>query len=204
MEIALRHIPFFDEVVRSASYKAYKILGSQCEISTYLRLDNTLTEKLLNIDDVIFRNEIWYNSEVLMNKAQQKNFVCFILSVNNEPSSFILGYEKSDEEESYLIDELVTTIDNEIIRKIMMTLMLVYCHDLGYRSVNIYTNEKGNNGVYSKRFFESFGFAVIKRRLDSGLKMNYIILEDKLANLYKNTILSKAEFPLTKRLTNRF
>ena len=203
MEIAIRHIPFFEEVVRSASYKAYKILGSRCEISTHLRLDNTLTEKLLNIDDMIFRNEIWYNSDEFLKKARQKNFVCFILSVNSEPVSFILGYEKPDEDGNYQIDELVTTIENKGIRKIMLTLMLVYCHELGYKSVNVYIDDKYNSEITSKKFYENFGFAVIKRRLDKGLKMNYIILEEKLAKLYKNTILSREEFPLTKRLTNQ-
>jgi ribosomal protein S18 acetylase RimI-like enzyme len=184
-------LPFFEDALRRAQERASEKLDARCIITVHMHLDETLMSKLEAIDHEKFRQELWYTHEEFVQKTQQRDFVCLILSVNGEPSAFLYGYDYAEDPKGFFLDEVATKIEGKGVGKILVALLMVYCFELGYESITLYTEESDEIGRRLREFYEHIGFDNKYSDPEKGLVMNYRIEETKLLELYNRIMHSE-------------
>ncbi len=183
--------PFFEDALRRACERATEKLEVPCTISVHIHLDEKLLEKLEAIDHEKFRKELWYYHDDFVEKTKQKDFVCFILSVEGEPSAFLYGYDYSEDLSGFFLDEVVTRVEGKGIGKILIILLLIYCYELGYSSVTLFTEESDQDGRRLREFYEHIGFTSVTSNQEQGEVMNYRIEKPTLTVLYNRVMHSE-------------
>jgi ribosomal protein S18 acetylase RimI-like enzyme len=184
-------LPFFEDAHRRAQERAGEKLEARCVITVHTHLDNLLMSKLEALDHEKFREELWYTHEEFMEKTRQKDFVCLVLSVDGEPSAFLYGYDYAEDPQGFFLDEVATKIEGKGVGKILITLLMVYCFELGYISITLYTEESDQIGRRLKEFYEHLGFKYTSSDPERGVVMNYQIEENKLLALYNRVMHSE-------------
>jgi len=180
--------PFFEDALRRAAERAEEKLGKPVRITIFTHLDERMMTKLEAIDHEKFRQELWYTQDELREKTQKKDFMCMILSAEGEPTAFIYGYDHEGDPAAYFVDELVTQIEGKGLGKILITLTLIYCFELDYRSVILYTEDTDQVGRHLREFYEHVGFKYIETDPTLGVVMRYDLEEKALAALYSRVM----------------
>lgn len=180
--------PFFEDALRRAGERAEEKLGRPVRITVFTHLDERMMAKLEAIDQEKFRRELWYTHDEFKDKAGKKDFMCIILSVEGDPTAFIFGYDYEGDPEAYFIDELATQIEGKGLGKILITLALIYCYELDYRSVILYTEETDQIGRQLQEFYEHVGFKYVTVDPALGVVMKYDIEEKTLTALYRRVM----------------
>jgi len=143
------------------------------------------------IDHDKFRSELWYTHDDLINKTRMKDFICFIASVNSEPTAFLYGYDDVENPAGFFLDEVATRIEGKGIGKVLIVLALVYCYELGYTYVSLYTEDLDEKGRKLREFYEHLGFRYIETAPDKGVVMRYEIKDREIAKLYDRVMFSE-------------
>jgi GNAT superfamily N-acetyltransferase len=180
--------PFFEDALRRAAERAEEKLERQVRITVFTHLNERMMAKLEAIDHEKFRRELWYTQDELAEKAEKKDFMCTILSVEGEPTAFVFGYDHEEDPTAYFLDELTTLIEGKGLGKILITLALIYCYELDYRAVILYTEETDQVGRHLREFYEHVGFKYIATDPDRGVIMRYDIEEKALVALYRRVM----------------
>jgi ribosomal protein S18 acetylase RimI-like enzyme len=183
--------PLLEDAMRRAEDRATEKLGRPCNLVVYTHLSDALLAKLEAIDHQKFRQELWYSHDDFIEKTMQRDFVCFVLSADGEPSAFLYGYDYADEPSAFFLDEVVTLVEGSGVGKILITLLLVYCYELGYRHVVLYTEDTDDKGRRLKRFYEHMGFTEARTDPELGLVMRIEVTEDSLMALYNRVMYSE-------------
>jgi ribosomal protein S18 acetylase RimI-like enzyme len=180
--------PLFEDALRQAVESAEESLEQSCNISVHTYLSDELISYLVSIDHEKFRQELWYDRDVFIKMAKQKAFVCIVFSLNGEPVAFLCGYDYKDEPLGFFLDEVATRVERKGLGKILITLLFVYCYELGYNSVVLYTEDCDQEGRPLKGFYESIGFRQVANDPRLGVVMRYSIEEEALNDLYKRVM----------------
>ena len=115
-------------------------------------------------------------------KSEKKDFICLIVHVNDEPLAFLYGYDYESDPDSFFLDEIATRIEGKGVGKVLIVLLLVYCFELDYAYVTLYTENK--DGKKLREFYEHLGFRFIEEDAVVGVVMRYQIEESELLKLY--------------------
>ena len=180
--------PLFEDALRQAVESAEESLEQSCSISVHTHLSDELISRLVSIDHEKFRQELWYDHNVFVEMAKQKDFVCIVFSLNGEPAAFLCGYDYADDPLGFFLDEVATRVERKGLGKILITLLFVYCYELGYNSVVLYTEDYDQEGRPLREFYESIGFKQIANDPRLGVVMRYSIEEEALNDLYKRVM----------------
>jgi ribosomal protein S18 acetylase RimI-like enzyme len=183
--------PLLEDAMRRAEDRATEKLSRPCNLVVYTHLSDALLAKLEAIDHQKFRQELWYSHDDFIEKTMQRDFVCFVLSADGEPSAFLYGYDYADEPSAFFLDEVVTLVEGSGVGKILITLLLVYCYELGYRHVVLYTEDTDDRGRRLRRFYEHLGFTEARTDPELGLVMRIEVTEDSLMALYNRVMYSE-------------
>lgn len=181
-------LPFFEDALRRAVERAEEKLERQVSITVFTHLNERMMAKLEAIDQEKFRRELWYTHDEFTEKAGKKDFMCITLSVEGDPTAFIFGYDYEGEPAAYFLDELATKIEGKGLGKILITLALIYCYELDYSSVILYTEETDQVGRRLQEFYEHVGFKYVTMDPALGVVMKYDIEENALAALYRRVM----------------
>lgn len=184
-------LPFFEDALRRAQERASEKLEARCVITVHTNIDDLLVSKLEALDHEKFRQELWYTHEEFLEKTRQRDFVCLVLSVDCEPSAFLYGYDYAEDPQGFFLDEVATKIEGKGVGKILITLLMVYCFELGYSSITLFTEESDQIGRKLREFYEHLGFDYKMTDPKLGVVMNYIIEEKKLIGLYNRVMNSE-------------
>ena len=174
--------------MRRAVERAEERLEQDCSITVHTHLSDKLIAQLEGIDHEKFRRELWYTSDDFLEKTKQKDFVCFVLSVSHEPVAFLFGYDYKDEPQGFFLDEVATHIEGKGLGKILITLLFVYCYELGYNSVVLYTEDLDQERRPLREFYEHMGFYIATTDPTLGVIMRHNIEEKSLKALYKRVM----------------
>jgi len=180
--------PLFEDALRRAVERAEEKLEQDCGITVHTHLSDRLITQLEAIDHEKFRRELWYTNDDFIEKTRQKDFVCLVLSVNYEPAAFLFGYDYKDDPRGFFLDEVATHIEGKGLGKILITLLFVYCYELGYDSVVLYTEDLDQEGRPLREFYEHIGFGIATTDPTLGVVMRYNIEEKALKALYKRVM----------------
>lgn len=183
--------PLLEDAMRRAEDRATEKLGLLCTLVVYTHLSDALLAKLEAIDHQKFRGELWYSHEEFLEKTRQRDFVCFVLSADGEPSAFLYGYDYAGDPAAFFLDEVVTLVEGKGVGKILITLLLVYCYELGYRYVMLYTEDTDEKGRRLRQFYEHLGFTEVRTDPELGLVMRIEVTEDSLMLLYNRIMYSE-------------
>ena len=183
--------PLLEDAMRRVEDRATEKLGRPCTLYIYSHLSDALLAKLEAIDHQKFRQELWYSHDEFIEKTRQRDFVCFVLSADGEPSAFLYGYDYADDPSAFFLDEVVTLVEGSGVGKILITLLLVYCYELGYKYVVLYTEDTDDKGRRLKRFYEHLGFTEVRTDPELGLVMRIEVTEDTLMPLYNRVMYSE-------------
>jgi GNAT superfamily N-acetyltransferase len=181
-------LPFFEDVLRRAAERAEEKLGKPIMITVFTNLDERMMAKLEVIDHEKFRQELWYTHDELSEKTRKKDFVCMILSADGEPTAFVYGYDYEGDPTAYFLDELATQVEGKGLGKILITLALIYCYELDYRSVILYTEDVDQADRHLRGFYEHMGFKYVTTDPVLGVIMRYDLVEKDLAALYRRVM----------------
>jgi len=180
--------PLFEDALKRAVERAEEKLEQSCSITVHTHLSGELIAQLEVIDHEKFRQELWYTHEEFIEKTRQKDFICFVLSVNDEPAAFLYGYDYHADSKGFFLDEVAAQIEGKGLGKILITLLFVYCYELGYESVVLYTEDIDQEGRHLRKFYEHMGFHVETTDPTLGVVMKYSIEEKSLNALYKRVM----------------
>ena len=180
--------PLFEDALKRAVERAEEKLEQSCSITVHTHLSGELIAQLEVIDHEKFRQELWYTHEEFLEKTRQKDFICFVLSVNDEPAAFLYGYDYHADPKGFFLDEVAAQIEGKGLGKILITLLFVYCYELGYESVVLYTEDIDQEGRHLREFYEHMGFHVETTDPTLGVVMKYSIEEKSLNALYKRVM----------------
>jgi len=180
--------PLFEEALRRAVERAEEKLEQGCSITIHTHLSDDIIAHLEGIDHEKFRQELWYTRDEFLEMARQKDFVCFVLSVNREPVAFLCGYDYQADPQGFFLDEVATRIEGKGLGRILIILLLVYCYELGYGSVVLYTEDLDQEGRPLREFYNNLGFSYVTTDPHLGVVMRYSIEEKALKALYKRVM----------------
>lgn len=180
--------PLFEDALRQAVERAEESLEQSCSITVHAYLPEELISHLVSIDHEKFRQELWYDRDTFLEMERQKDFVCIVFSLKGEPAAFLCGYSQKADPLEFFIDEVATRVEKKGLGKILITLLFVYCYELGYDSVVLYTEDCDQGGRHLKEFYESIGFKQVANDPIKGVVMSYIIEEEALNMLYKRVM----------------
>ncbi|MBL7167081.1 GNAT family N-acetyltransferase [Candidatus Bathyarchaeota archaeon] len=173
-------VPFLEDAMRAAEGRLRDTLGRECRICIHVHMSGELTQVVDRIDHEKFRPELQYTLEELMAKAGNGGFVLFMLTCDDEPTAFLYGYTDEGDGSRFFLDSVATLIEGKGIGSILVTLALVYCHDIGYRSVELYTEEVDERGRHLVKFYEDMGFDLADKDPDKGVVMRSYLDASKL------------------------
>ena len=173
-------VPFLEDAVKAAEGKLRENLGRECRITIHTQMSDELTQVVETIDHEKFRPELQYTIEELMARIGNGGFVMFMLTCDGEPTAFFYGYNDESDVSRFFLDSVATRVEGKGIGSIMVTLALVYSHDVGYRSVELYTEEEDERGRHLVKFYEDMGFEVTGRDPEKGVVMRSNLDASKL------------------------
>lgn len=180
--------PFFEDALRRAVERAEENLERPVRVTVFTHLEERMMAKMEAIDQEKFRQELWYTHDEVAEKARKKDFMCITLSVEGNPTAFIFGYDYDGDPTAYFLDELATLIEGKGLGKILITLALIYCYELDYRSVILYTEDTDQVGRHLREFYEHVGFKYVTTDPALGVVMRYDLEEKALAALYRRVM----------------
>ena len=184
-------IPLLEDALRRAEERLTEKIGEPVTIKFRSYLDETAVKKLTEIDHEKFRSELWYSSEELLEKSMKKDFICLILHVDNEPMAFLYGYDDEFDPLWFFLDEIATKIEGKGIGKVLLILLLIYCFELNYTFVTLYTEDQDEKGRHLRDFYENLGFTYMGTDPEVGVIMKYQIEEEDLLMLYNRVMYSE-------------
>lgn len=183
--------PLFEDALKRSVERVEERLGSPCSITVHTHLSEAMLAKLEAIDHEKFRQELWYSRTELLEKTRKKGFVCFILSVGHEPVAFLFGYDYDAGSQGFFLDELATRVEGKGVGKVLITLLLVYCYELGYTSVFLYTEDLDQDGRHLRDFYEYVGFSYVATDPALGVVMRYSVEEKTLSALFRQVMFTE-------------
>ena len=183
-------LPLFEDAHKRAEKSLSQTLGSNTKITIRSYLDEHLISRLTEIDHEKFRNDLWYSNEELLEKTSKKDFVCFLLYMDNNPVAFLYGYDDEFDPNWFFLDEIATRIEKKGIGRVLITLLLIYCVELGYKYVTLYTETIDEKGRSLREFYEHIGFKHLADDPEKGVIMVYTIDEDEITALYKRVMMN--------------
>ena len=163
--------PSLEDAISAAEVMLGKTLGRECRISIHTQMSYKFAKAVERIDHEKFRPELQYTLEELMERLGNTGFVLFMLTCDGEPTAFFYGYTHEVDNSKFFLDTVATHIEGKGIGSTLVTLALVYSHDVGYRSVELYTEEVDERGRHLVKFYEGMGFKVIDRDPERGVVM---------------------------------
>lgn len=184
-------LPVIEDALRRAEERLTEKLGERATISFRTYIDDKLIQKITEIDHEKFRSELWYSREELLEKSNKKDFICLIVHINGEPAAFLYGYDDEFDPHWFFLDEIATRMEGKGIGKVLIVLLLVYCFELNYTIVTLYTEDQDEKGRRLREFYEHIGFNYMGTEPKVGVIMNYKINEQELTKLYNRVMFSE-------------
>lgn len=181
-------VPFFEDAMGDARQRLTKILGSHCEIRIHISVDPLLALTIEDIDHASFRSDLWFTADQIAEHAHQPGSVLFIAIVDERPVALLYGYNKASDRETFYLCSVASLIEGRGIDSIMVGLLLIYCFDVGYSSVRLYTEEVDDKGRHLREFYEHLGFICDYISLDEGMVMHHQLEPNKLEEIYSKYI----------------
>jgi ribosomal protein S18 acetylase RimI-like enzyme len=184
-------LPVLEEALGRAAERLSEKLGEKATVNFRTYIDETLIKKLTEIDHEKFRSELWYSNEELLEKSLKKDFICLVADINDEPTAFLYGYDDEFDPHWFFLDEIATRTEGRGIGKVLIVLLLVYCFELNYTFVTLYTEDHDEKGRKLREFYEHLGFTYMTTDPELGVIMKYQINEQELVKLYNRVMYSE-------------
>lgn len=165
------NVPFFEDALRKAERRLSSALGEECRVRIVLSMDDKLFETIEGIEHEKFRTELQYSLEELRERNNLKGFVLFTVACGDRPVAFLFGYNDTVDQSSFYLDTVATLIEGKGIGSILVTTALIYCYDVGYEKVELYTEEEDDKGRHLRQFYENLGFRQVSYDPKNGLSM---------------------------------
>ncbi len=173
---------FLNNEIKQTEKRLSEKLGSDVLIVVRHFLTAAIISKLVEIDHEKFRSELWYESNELLEKSRKKDYVCFIIYLESKPTAFLYGYDDVEDPKWFFLDEIVTLLEGKGIGKALMRLLQIYCSELGYKQIILYTEDQDDKGRHLRQFYETLGFKYMSTDNEKGDIMSYVV-EDKTLRL---------------------
>jgi GNAT superfamily N-acetyltransferase len=153
-------VPFLEDALRRAERKLGEALGGDCRVNVYVHMSDELAYIVEGMDHRKFRPELQYTLEELRERGGHRGFALFMLTCSGEPTAYLLGYTNDEGGDKFFLDSVATLVEGKGVGSILVTLALVYCYEVGYTGVELYTEEADQEGRHIVRFYEDLGFSV--------------------------------------------
>ena len=196
----LTPLPLLDDALTTAKNRLYEKLERECSILIFLNPNEQLLDQLEAIDHEKFREELWITHEELEEKTRQRGFIAFMVYSDGQPVAFLYGYQEPEDPYGFFLDEVATRIEGRGIGKILIVLSLIYCVEVGYDHIILYTEKSDDKGRRLEEFYGHMGFYLLNRDHQLGSIMRHDIDKEGLVPLY-NRVMFKEGGPFPPYLT---
>lgn len=167
-------IPFKDAIG-----EAEKILSKSLEGAVSITFHDSMTEELVDavyrIDNQLFREELWYSRDELLEMFSRNGFFCFLVYLDGLVVAYDFGFDES--EKVFFSDSTATLIERKGIGTLLVVLELVYLYEKGYKKVRFKTEELDQAGRPLREIWEKRGYKMVSSD-DKGITMELVISED--------------------------
>ena len=184
-------LPLIEDAIRRGEERLTEKLGEPVTINFRTYMDDRLLEKITEIDHEKFRSDLWYSRDELVEKSKMKDFLCLIVHNKGEPVAFLYGYDDEFDSHWFFLDEIAARPEGKGIGKVLIVLLLVYCFELNYTFITLYTEDQDEKGRRLREFYEHLGFTYMGTEPELGVIMKYKIDEQELLKLYNRVMYSE-------------
>jgi GNAT superfamily N-acetyltransferase len=187
----LSSLPLIEDALRRGEERLTEKLGEPVTIGFRTYINDRIIEQITDIDHEKFRSELWYTKEELLAKSSKKDFVCLIAHANGEPVAFLYGYDDEFDPHWFFLDEIASRVEGKGVGKVLLVLLLLYCFELDYKFITLYTEDLDEKGRKLREFYEHLGFTYMGTEPELGVIMKYDIDEPELLKLYNRVMYSE-------------
>lgn len=177
-------VPFFEDALRAAEERLSAALGGKCDVRIVLGIDKELFDTIQQIEREKFRPELRYSIEELEARRRESGLVLFFVIRDGRVVAFLYGYTESSDTSKFYLDTMATLIEGKGVGSILVSLMLLYCYDMGYGSVELYTEEEDEKGRRLADFYENLGFKKFSDDPSEGVGMRNSLEPKVLRDIY--------------------
>lgn len=165
-------VPFLDDALSVAEKKLNGILSKDCRVELHFQMGGELIQAVQRIDHEKFSPELQYSLEELRLRGMKEGFVLFLITCGGEATAFLYGYSDTKKMSTFFIDSVATLVEERGIGSILVTIALMYCYYVGYKSVELYTDNIDDEERCLVNFYEDLGFQVMGNNKDMGVFMH--------------------------------
>ena len=166
--------PSFTDAVKIAEQKLSRTLEGKVNITYH----NTISEKEISeihsMDNQLFREELWYSLDELVEMFNRKGFLCILLYLDDKLVAYDFGFDET--EKVFFSDSTATLIERRGIGTLLVVLELIYLYERDYQKVRFKTEEMDQNGRPLREIWEKRGYRMVASD-EKGLTMELIISE---------------------------
>ena len=177
--------PLFEDALRDAERSLTSLLGGWCRVLLKPYMDDSLLDDIQDIDQESFRAELQYSLDDIRTRYHLSGFTLFTVECEDVVIAYLFGYHDSVDRSSFYLDTVATHVEGKGIGSILVLLNLLYCYDVGYKRVMLYTEEElDEKGRHMRDFYEDLGFRRVSFDPKTGLEMMNDLSPLTLRELY--------------------
>ena len=165
-------VPFLEDILRAAEKRLSSILSNDCRVDIHFQMEGELVQAVQRIDHEKFRPELQYSLEELRRRGVKEGFVLFMITCRSEATAFLYGYADKKKISTFFLDSVATLVEERGIGSILVTIALMYCHYVGYKCVELFTDNIDEEERGLVNFYEDLGFQVARNDSDKGVIMH--------------------------------
>ena len=121
------------------------------------------------IEQTSFRTALTYSQEEIEERLRKEEVVMMFILLNDNPEGLVLGYRLEDSSDDvFYLDTIAVRQKGRGIGKIILRVLFEWARKMGYKRIQLDTEEENETGIRLSYFYQQLGFKVINFEEETG------------------------------------
>ncbi len=113
------------------------------------------------IEEVSFRLALTYSQEEIEERLEKEEVLMMFILASENPEGLVLGYRLEDEpEDIFYLDTIAVRQKGRGIGKIILSVLIEWARKMGYKRIQLDTEEENETGIRLSYFYQQLGFRI--------------------------------------------
>lgn len=122
-----------------------------------------------DIEATSFRPILTYSEEEIEERLRKDDVLLMFILKDDSPEGLILGYRLEDTaEDIFYLDTIAVRQKGRGIGPVILKVLLDWARKMGYRLIQLDTEEANESGIRLSYFYQKLGFQIINSEDDTG------------------------------------
>ena len=110
-----------------------------------------------------------YSQEEIEERLRKEEVVMMFILLNDNPEGLVLGYRLEDSSDDvFYLDTIAVRQKGRGIGKIILRVLFEWARKMGYKRIQLDTEEENETGIRLSYFYQQLGFKVINFEEETG------------------------------------